>query len=123
MAYHKFANPKEIEVRTEPFEVSVGLDRTTLRDNRPDLNGYRIRHPNGTVYLILDGTRRHIPNPDTYNNLFRDWSGIIIDIDIDDVNQGSALTIGAVLARPINGSSVYLVSNGVKRQYPCGKSA
>lgn len=83
--------------------------------DRPDLNGYRIKHPDGTVYLILDGKRRHIPNPKTYENLFRNWDGIIVDVDVDQITDGGALSDGAVLARPKEGAYVYLVSNGSKR--------
>jgi hypothetical protein len=83
--------------------------------DRPDLNGFRIKHPNGTVYLILDGKRRHVPNPDTYNSLFRNWDGIITDVDVDSITDGGALSDGAVLAKPNNGPAVFLVSNNQKR--------
>lgn len=83
--------------------------------DHPDLNGFRVKHPNGTVYLILDGKRRHVPNPDTYNSLFRNWDGIVTDVDVDDITDGGPLTNGAVIAKPNNGDPVYLVSNEVKR--------
>lgn len=89
---------------------------------RPDLNGLRITPPgeNQPVYLILEGTRRHIPNPATYDNLFIDWSGIYVAIDIDQLPEGPALTDGALLANaaPRPGEEfpgpVHLITNGKK---------
>ena len=83
--------------------------------DRPDLNGHRIRHPNGAVFLILDGKRRHIPDPPTFDSLFRNWDGIITDINVEEITDGGALTQGAVLAKPDNSPAVFLVSNNQKR--------
>jgi hypothetical protein len=84
---------------------------------RPDLAGKRIQAP-GTpgIYLIDDdGTARHVPDPTTYNNLFRDWSGIQA-VDPATVTAGPELTSGAYLATPASGGgAVYLVTNGQKR--------
>ncbi|MFG3497743.1 hypothetical protein [Streptomyces sp. NPDC047886] len=83
---------------------------------RPDLNGLRLKSVNGpAVYLILDGKRRHIPNPATYDNLFRDWNGIQSVIDINSITDGGPLSDGAVLGKSPNGPEVYLISNGVMR--------
>lgn len=84
---------------------------------RPDLAGLRVKFPaNPAIYLIdPSGIRRWIPNPETYNNLFRDWNGVIIDIDIGEITEGPSLTNGAFLARAINAAPVYLISNGEKR--------
>jgi len=77
---------------------------------RPDLNGRRMRHPNEPhVYLIDEGRRRWIPNPPTYNNLFRDWNGIILDWNIANIDRGSDIANGAVLARQEGMAPVYLV--------------
>lgn len=86
------------------------------RGLRPDLNGQRIKGVNDpAVYLVLDGKRRWIPNPATYNSLFRDWTGISQVIDINSIDDGGPITDGAVLARAGNAPAVYLVSNGVRR--------
>lgn len=90
-------------------------------DNRlsrphPELNGKRIKAVNGAaVYLVLDGKRRWIPNPATYNNLFRSWDGIQSVIDIGNIEDGGQLSDGAILGKSPNAPEVYLISNGVKR--------
>jgi hypothetical protein len=83
---------------------------------RPDLNGRRMKNPNEPhVYLIDEGRRRWIPNPPTYNNLFRDWNGIILDWNIASIDRGSDISNGAVLARQEGMARVYLVDQGRKR--------
>jgi hypothetical protein len=112
---HKTADAAELEVAAKPLTLGVGLAPAGAGP-RPDLNGLRLKSPAApAIYLVLDGFRRWIPDPDTYNNLFRDWNGVIVDIDIDSVPEGSSLTSGAVLARPIGMAPVYLVSNSAKR--------
>ncbi|RUS19420.1 hypothetical protein BC937DRAFT_87519 [Endogone sp. FLAS-F59071] len=82
---------------------------------QPLRNGERVSIPNAApVYLVLDGARHWIPNPTTYNNLFRDWNGIISSPDVNDIYLSYSLSDGAVLAKGA-GDPVYLVSNGVKR--------
>ena len=84
---------------------------------RPDLSGLRIKSPTDTAIYLIDpeGYRRHIPNPETYENLFRDWNGIVADINANDIARGPALSSGAVLAKSPGRAEVYLVSNGIKR--------
>ena len=83
---------------------------------RPDLEGFRLRDPvTGEVDLILDGTRHWIPNPGTYNNLFRDWNGIVNVIDLGAIANGGGLSNGAVLVQTPGQPEVWLVSNGVRR--------
>src|SRR5262245_24593851 len=111
----KTANAAELTTVTKPFAVAVGAESWSAP--RTDLAGIRIKSPNApAIYLIdPDGYRRWIPDPDTYNNLFRDWNGIVVDIDVVSIPEGAPLTSGAVLARPSNAAPVYLVSNGQKR--------
>jgi len=83
---------------------------------RPDLVGVRVQSPGSPdIYLIDDdGTKRHIPDPTTYNDLFRDWSGIQA-MDVSTIASGPDVTSGAYLATPPGGGPIYLVSNGQKR--------
>jgi len=86
----------------------------------PELNGQRVRSSNQNddtrkVYLILDGQLRWIPNPETYNNLFRDWNGIAEFADISDIEEGEQITDGAILAKDPNSPPVYLLSFHQKR--------
>ena len=62
-----------------------------------------------------DGTLRHIPDPTTYTNLFRDGSGVQT-MNVSTIASGPDLTSGAYLATPDSGGGpIYLVSNGQKR--------
>jgi hypothetical protein len=84
---------------------------------RPDLAGKRLQVPGQAEVDLIDdnGTRRWIPDPDTYNNLFRNWSGIIQDIDTIEINQGPQISHGAHLAQAPGHAEVYLIDNGQKR--------
>ncbi len=87
---------------------------------RLDLNGLRIRHPvSGEIFLIHEGTRRLIPGPPTYNSLFRDWTGIITDINVDTIDRGPDLASDAILLDCIG--AVWLLTNGKK--FGCGSPA
>lgn len=64
------------------------------------------------MYLVLDGQVRHIPDPETYKNLFDTWDGVIKSEEgLQEI--GKPLTQGAYLAK--NDEKVYLVSDRVKR--------
>lgn len=55
---------------------------------QPGLNGQRVKVPgNGAVFLIMDGYRRWIPNPATYDSLFRNWSGIVSDTGVINIRR------------------------------------
>jgi len=83
---------------------------------RLDWNGRRIRSKvDEKIYIVIDGLRHWVPNPATYENLFRDWDGVEDIIDIDSIDAGADITDGAILARGGEDPPVYLISNGVKR--------
>ncbi|MDQ1833128.1 hypothetical protein [Massilia scottii] len=83
---------------------------------RNDLNGLRMQLPGApAIYLIDRGVKRHIPDPTTYNNLFRDWSGIVQDPHLNNIDTGTPLSHGAVLAQAQGDAAVYLIDQGVKR--------
>jgi hypothetical protein len=111
-----FAAADEVRTDTEAFETAVGFKSDAVGAPRPDLNGYRLKAPgNPKVYLVDQGYRRWIPDPTTYNNLFRDWNGIVQDPLIFDVPEGLQLASGTVLARGSGTAPVYLVEPGSKR--------
>jgi hypothetical protein len=142
---YKTADGKSLEIITKPIPVRVGVEppgdkslimKTQFLEEsetgfasmgvepvaenwsapRPDLNGLRVKLPNRhEIYLIDRGYRRWIPNPATYNNLFRDWNGVVIDIDIDEIPLGASITSGAVLARASGTAPIYLIDQGLKR--------
>jgi len=79
--------------------------------------GMRVHAPGDpAIYLIDDdGTKRHIPDPQTYTNLFRDWASVQL-ANVDAIPSGPELTSGAYLGWDgVPGDAIYLVSNGQKR--------
>jgi hypothetical protein len=68
------------------------------------------------IYLIDDaGSKRGIPDPTTYNKLFRDWNGIQQVADVSGIPSGPDVTSGAYLAWDgVPGDPIYLVDNGQK---------
>lgn len=108
-------NPDSMEIDiNESFALEAELLASAVI--RPDLNGVRLKGPaSPAIYVVIDGYRRWIPDPATYNNLFRDWNGVIVVSNLPDIAEAEPLTSGAVLARPAGMAPVYLVSNGVKR--------
>jgi len=109
----------------EQTRVTNNLTESTLwmsgsredekRPPHPEWNGKRVRFPHRPeVYLIDRGYRRHIPDIETYNNLFRDETGIE-DMDINTIPEDTPLSRDACLARVAGTAPVYLVDRGVKR--------
>ncbi len=107
---------KEIEVKTEPVEVTKGIAPEGLVSPRPDLAGLRLTPlTGGPIYLVNpEGLLQWIPNPNTYNNLFRDWNGVY-RVDTATMPIGTALSDGAILVKGNASAAVYLVSNSRKR--------
>jgi hypothetical protein len=100
-----------------PAEVSsLGVVAALLANPRPDLDGLRVKTPGQPeIYLMDEGYRRWIPNPTTYNNLFRDWNGIQEDVAVGEIPLGTPLADGSVLAMGSGNGAVYLAEAGVKR--------
>jgi len=115
---HALVDPREVEATTKPPDISLGIAPARVAPNT-EYDGYRVKSNDGPeIYLVLFGSRRWIPNPTTYNNLFRDWNGILSfnsrsDLD-NTIPQGPWLTDGAVLAKGESFAPVYLVTNGHK---------
>lgn len=83
----------------------------------PELNGLRIQAANSSdVYLVLDGKRHLIPSSVTHNALFRTTDGVRRVLTTANITDGGPLTAYAHLARSTDDTTVYLVSNGSKRE-------
>lgn len=106
----------EIEVKTTQIEVTRGIAQASSLSARPDLAGLRLTPlTGGPIYLVNpEGLLQWIPNPNTYNNLFKDWNGVY-RVDTATLPIGTALSDGAVLAKGNASNAVYIVSNGKKR--------
>jgi hypothetical protein len=117
MSKHETADPNKLRVETKPFAMGLGASPKGTPMARPDLAGVRMKLPNDpAIYLIdPDGYRRWIPDPETYNNMFRNWDGVIVDIDVNDIAVASQLSHGALLIKASSSAPVYLLSNGIKR--------
>jgi hypothetical protein len=107
---HKMADPSTIASKTPGPFVFVGVDPQTSAA-RPDLSGLRLKLPNQLSIYVVDaeGFRRLIPNPTTYNNLFRGWDGVIVDIDVAEVSERVALIDGAVLMRGDQSAAFFIL--------------
>ena len=79
----------------------------------PELAGQRVQLPgHPEIYLIDDnGLRRWIPNPATYDNLFRDWNGVNVDIQTGDITLGHRISDGALLAKDPGTAPVWLIDH------------
>jgi hypothetical protein len=117
----KYVSSPEDEISTPPFILDVGLSPQGLHGDaalaavRPDMNGLRIRQAGGdAMYLVDRGQKRHIPNPETMNNLFNNWSHYDV-LDIESIETGPPIPSGAILASPVGSGSVYLLDGGCKR--------
>ncbi len=107
---------KEIEVKTKPLNIEKGITPASVIPPRPDLAGLRLTPlPGGPIYLVNpEGLLQWIPNPPTYNNLFRDWNGVY-RVDTNTLPIGTALSDGAILAKGTASNAVYLITNYKKR--------
>jgi len=82
---------------------------------RTDLDGLRIRMPgNDAVYLMDKGKKRHIPNPAVYNELFRNWDNI--HLDLDKIDTGAPLPETAILFRCVDDPKVFLLDGAPPHQ-------
>ena len=59
-----------------------------------------------------------MPDPYTYNRIFRDWNGIFDDPALNDIPDAGPLSYGASVIRADGTAAVYFVSGGIKRWVP-----
>jgi hypothetical protein len=94
-----------LHTSTSPFKEAM-----TMPDLRLDIRGLRVRLPGSApVYLIDLGKKRHIPDPNVYNELFSTWDGIIDDLDVDDIAVGEPIPETAILFRCSDSPKVFLL--------------
>ena len=84
---------------------------------RPDLDGLKFRMPGSDgVYLIDQGQKRGIPSAAVFDALFRDWSDIHLDINIDNIENGPPIPETAILFRCTDSSSVFFLDGVAPNQ-------
>lgn len=73
----------------------------------------------GAVFVVINGQLHAIPDTATYNNLFTNWTTILVsDYLIDEMPRGVALSAGAVLAKGNVHGAAFLITNGRKHWIP-----
>ena len=110
----KFAQ-QNLNIIAGDFVESRGIvDLAIVLNRLMGAPGARVQAPDDpAIYLIdSDGTRRHVPDPQTLVNLFGPTPAII-QRPVSDITAGPELTSGAYLAA--DGGKEYLVTNGEKR--------
>jgi hypothetical protein len=112
----------EVPPVAEIAEAPSSSDRLTVGTGGPctprrDRAGHRLVSPgHPEIYLIdPDGYRRRVPNHTTYNRLFRNWSGIDDEAQLDEIALGPELTTGTILVRGDASDAIYLLDQGRKR--------
>eukprot|EP01083_Nonionella_stella_P260507 888167_1 len=104
------------------FIVSLWISHAHAHaGDHPCVEGQKLRNSdNGAIYLCLDRELRHIPNPDTFNNLFNSWTYTnVVTATISLYDQGNALVNGAELFKG-SGPEVYLRDDrgqGIKKRW------
>jgi hypothetical protein len=107
---HHNGDYKRKEEQPMTAAAKVLTDEVADVERRPDLNGLIMKIPGqDALYLILDGYKCHIPNPQTLANLFVTGFTITQDANLNEITTGTPLAADAVLAQA-PGTGVYLIS-------------
>src|ERR1700723_2358646 len=66
---------------TFKFRPDVDPAAANAPQPHPELAGKRLRLPGEPAIYLIDpeGRRHYVPDPYTYNRMFRDWNGIFDD--------------------------------------------
>ena len=85
----------------------------------PKRNGELLKLPGSAqVYLVLNGFRRWLPPPLTFQLLFVSNAKITEDPNLGDIPEGRALSSQAVLIKELEEAEIYLFTDGVKMWVP-----
>lgn len=96
---------------------------TTIVVDFNDYNGWCIKtDASDTVYLVMKGEKRRIPNEDTFNGLFASWKiqngtsliGSLWTRLVDEMPSGGTITNDAELIKSTDSDAVFLLTNGKK---------
>lgn len=83
-------------------------------------DGLRVAsHSTSAIYLAMWGQLHWIPNPATFNSIFKDWNGIVnSDYLVDNMPKGPALATGSFIANSAPAPAWYFVTLGRKLHIP-----
>ena len=113
-------NPQEVFAAENPQEVFKALSKLAADcppEPHPELNGYLVKLPKtDPIYLIIDGKKCHVPNPETFNNLFLGSAHVEENSLLRLVSDGQSLETGAMLIKANGNPTYYLLTNGKKRK-------
>jgi len=98
-----------------PSDLNRGPDRVI--DNVFREEGSLIKGSAPVIYLVIDGARRRIPDPTTFNVLGLDWRAVmtVSDAQLDSIPNGA--TYPPLRGRLVRGQgpATYLLENGTRR--------
>jgi hypothetical protein len=88
--------------------------------NWKQYDGLRVAtHTTSAIYLVMWGELHWIPDPATFNSIFKDWDGIVnSDYIVDNMPKGLALAPGSFIAISGASPSWYFVTLGRKLHIP-----
>lgn len=102
-----------------PPRTGVHFGESALAANDARCEGLRVKNPGeDSVYVILDGQRRHVPNRDVYYRLFDDprMTRIITSVAFDDIPVGPPLSSDAeIVRRSPDSPDLYLLNDNMLR--------
>ena len=105
-----------IEKLQASYEQGQKANRPLTAASFPELNGLRVKIPGQPhIYLVDRGQRRWIPNPETYDRLFRNWEGIQESGFYALVEVGPQISAEAQLVRGAGRPEVFLIEPYSKR--------
>ena len=111
-------NPQEAKLTDNPQEVRRVLSALASRGaadgtKAPELNGYLLKDPDKpSIWLVLNGQRRQIPNVATINGLFVTNRTVHEDFHIDLIEKGDDIASGATLVKGDGSDPWYLLPGG-----------
>jgi hypothetical protein len=98
------------------YEASQAAHKPAVPSVAPELNGMRVTVPGEPkVWLIDQGVRRHIPDPTTFERLFRNWDGIQQNPAFALIDEGRPISTQAQLLTASGTPKVFLVEPNSKR--------
>ncbi|QNA83640.1 hypothetical protein G4G27_06235 [Sphingomonas sp. So64.6b] len=103
-------------------KVSAKVAQATLTDavDWKQYDGMRIvKSTASSIYLVMWGQLHWIPDPGTFNSVFRDWNGIVTsDYLTNSIPMGTALSDLSFIGISGGSPAQYLVSMNAKHLIP-----